>query len=106
MDVKEIKEAFQKIAGPSEFELIGTFDQLSLSQGSGPLIDYQAGGGKAVLRENHPVAALYNRSHCPGKVYFLLSALISVINKAEADYKDNHEREFHSRLIDYLLQTP
>ena len=107
MDVIKIKHAFQKVAGPQDTMILSRlFESLSaVDSGSGPLLDYKTGDGKATLRKDHPVAALYNRSKAEGKVYFLLSALVSVFNRGEAMYEDKHERDFHARLIHYLLQT-
>ncbi len=36
--------------------------------------------------------------------YFLMSAVFSVINRARLDIKDEHEREFHARLLAHLLK--
>lgn len=36
--------------------------------------------------------------------YFLVSAVFSIINRARADIRDEHERDFHARLLAHLLK--
>lgn len=108
MDVTEINKAFQQIAGAEDHVVLGPlFQNVRAIDGTqGALLEYQSGGLKPVFRRDHPVAAMYNKSQNPQKVVFLLSALVSVFNRAEATYEDKHEREFHARILDHLLQMP
>ena len=108
MDVTEINKAFQQIAGAEDHVILGPLFQnvRAVDAPQGPLLEYQAGGLKPVFRRDHPVAVMYDKSPNPHKVFFLLSALVSVFNRAEATYEDKHEREFHARILDHLLQMP
>ena len=103
----ELYTAFLKVAGPQEALVAPVFERLTAHPGGtsrAPLLEYQA-GGKAILHPDHPVYALYQRSRCAGKEYYLISALLSVVNRAERLYEDSHEREFHGRLLEYLLEA-
>ena len=39
----------------------------------------------------------------PALLYYLLSALFSVLNRARSEIKDFHERQFHQRVLGSLL---
>lgn len=62
--------------------------------------------GRVILDEKHPLIARLLKAESPEDeyFYFLVSAVFSVINRARADIKDEHEREFHARLLAHLLK--
>jgi hypothetical protein len=62
--------------------------------------------GRVTLNPAHPLVEhlLNSSTPRPEYLFFLVSAVFSVINRARADIQDHHEREFHARLLAYLLE--
>ncbi len=62
--------------------------------------------GRVMLNPAHSLVEhlLSNSTPRPEYLFFLVSAVFSVINRARADIQDHHEREFHARLLAYLLE--
>ncbi len=62
--------------------------------------------GRVTLNPAHSLVEhlLNNATPRPEYLFFLVSAVFSVINRARADIQDHHEREFHARLLAYLLE--
>lgn len=74
----------------------------------GTFFSCDPGGRQPVLNPEHKaIRRLLNRKGSNNtSIFFLMSAVYSVINRADPDIHDHHEREFHSRLLDSLLQEP
>ncbi|MEW6283660.1 MAG: hypothetical protein AB1758_33925, partial [Candidatus Eremiobacterota bacterium] len=62
--------------------------------------------GKVTLNPTHAIVAHLMKEERPNPeyLYFVLSALYSVINRARQDIHDQDEREFHRRLLATLLE--
>jgi hypothetical protein len=61
--------------------------------------------GRLTLNPAHPVVArlLATPELPPERLYFLLSGIYSVLNRARKDIEDLHERRFHARILAALL---
>lgn len=93
----KIRSLFMERAGPYEAVIGELKDRLSVTDQRGPLISYDRANMSASFQEGNPV---FQRlcQHRHAEVY-LLSSLISVVNRAEKSYSDEHERAFHDRLL-------
>ncbi len=65
-------------------------------------------GSQAYLNEQHPIIQRYlaSESYHNEDLYFILSAIYSIINRALREVEDKHERDFHRRILNRLLQNP
>ena len=97
----KIRSLFMELAGPYEAVIGELKDRLKLVNKKGPLISYDRASMSASFHQDNPVYQKLQR-HRLAEVY-LLSSLISVVNRAEKSYSDEHERAFHDRLMSYLL---
>lgn len=72
----------------------------------GTFFSCDPGGRKPVLNPDHKaIRRLLNRKGSRDtSIFFLMSAVYSVINRADPEIHDHHEREFHSRLLHSLLE--
>ena len=72
----------------------------------GTFFSCDPGGRQPVLNPDHKaIRRLLNRQGSRNtSIFFLMSAIYSVINRADPDIHDSHEREFHSRLLHSLLE--
>ncbi len=91
-----------ELAGPYEAVIGELKDRLNVVDKRGPLISYDRVSRSASFCSQNQV---YEKlaSHPQADVY-LLSSLISVVNRAEKAYSDEHERAFHHRLLSHLLE--
>lgn len=86
-----------------EFDLGPVFESLSHAAGAkkGRLLDL-AGGGQVVINSAHPMAAKLADGK-PGRAMVLASAIISLVNRAEKDLTDEHQRILHKHLLDSMV---
>ncbi|MBS2039110.1 hypothetical protein JST97_29275 [bacterium] len=84
---------------PEEFDLAPVFEGLSHAAGNkkGRLLDLVE-GGQVVINSNHPMANKLADGK-PGRAEVLASAIISLVNRAEKDLTDDHQRHLHRQLL-------
>lgn len=72
---------------------------------NGTLWSCDEGGRRPTLNREHPVVRdlLAGGPIPPERLYFLLSSLYSVLNRACVEIRDEHERGFHRRVLETLL---
>ena len=86
-----------------EFDLGPVFEGLSHAAGSkkGRLLDI-AEGGQVVINSAHPMAGKLADGKS-GRAMVLASAIISLVNRAEKDLTDEHQRILHKHLLDSMV---
>ena len=104
--IKRLQDEFLAISGPAPPKnLAEVFSTLSLGNtAKNALLECQAGGRQVILNPQHPLfqklARFSERSH----LYYLLSAIVSVVNRADTAYHDADERRFHAQMLNRLQQ--
>ena len=85
-----------------EFDLGPTFETLSHAAGAkkGRLLDLV--DNQVVVNSNHPMAAKLADGK-PGRAHVLASAIISLVNRAEKDLTDHHQRHLHRHLLESMV---
>lgn len=61
--------------------------------------------GRLFLQVKHPAVAhlLANPHRRRSDLLFIASSMMSILNREEADITDEHEREFHARILKFAL---
>lgn len=62
--------------------------------------------GRLVIHAGHPAVAhlLNNPQRRRSDLLFFASCAMSILNREEGDINDDHEREFHARLLRFALE--
>ena len=103
----QVRQLGMALAGnvAHEFDLGPTFEKLSQAAGSkkGRLLDLV--DNQVVINSNHPMAAKLADGK-PGRAQVLASAIISLVNRAEKDLTDHHQRHLHRHLLESMVSAP
>lgn len=86
-----------------EFDLGPVFEKLSHAAGpkKGHLLDL-VDSSSVVINSNHPMASKLADGK-PGRAQVLASAIISLVNRAEKDLTDHHQRHLHKYLLESMV---
>ncbi|MBX3166449.1 MAG: hypothetical protein KF760_03510 [Candidatus Eremiobacteraeota bacterium] len=92
-------------ANVAEFDLGPVFEKLSHAAGpkKGRLLDL-IDGSSVVINSNHPMASKLADGK-PGRAQVLASAIISLVNRAEKDLTDHHQRHLHRYLLESMVSS-
>ena len=62
--------------------------------------------GRLFLQVKHPAVAhlLNNPQRRRSDLLFIASSMMSILNREEEDITDEHEREFHARILRFALE--
>lgn len=106
IDLNKVRDLFIELAGPHEAIIGDVANNMVVVEKNGKLLDYASQNRSVRFNRLNPVYRLLEEHPrpIPAEVY-LLSSMLSVINRVETSYLDEHEREFHSRLVERLLQS-
>lgn len=87
----------------SEFDLGPVFEKLSHAPGpkKGQLLEL-VDSSSVVINSNHPMATKLADGK-PGRAQVLASAIISLVNRAEKDLTDHHQRHLHRELLKSMV---
>ena len=66
------------------------------------LMECQAGGRQLIINPNHAIVKKLNRVSETYRTVLLLSAVVSVVNRADTQFHDDDERRFHALLLERL----
>ena len=104
--IKQVKQLGESLSGHvnrGEFDLRLVFFQLSAAAGAkkGPLLDVDE-DGYVVINSAHPMAQKLADGQ-PGRARVLVSAIISLVNRAEKDLTDEHQRALHKKIMDDMV---
>jgi hypothetical protein len=101
--VRQLGATLASQVAPHEFDLAPVFASLSHVAGpkKGRLLDI-AEGGQVVINSNHPMANKLADGK-PGRAEVLASAIISLVNRAEKDLTDEHQRHLHRQLLQNMV---
>ena len=85
-----------------DYDLARVFEHTLVGAGKkGQLLDID-GQGRVVLNANHPLAAKLADGK-PGRAELLVSAIVSLVNRAESELTDRHQRLIHRHLLATLV---
>lgn len=100
--LKEVQAIGEALASRlPDYDLRPRFRNLTLAASKrGHLVDLDK-QGNVVLNTAHPLAAKLTDGK-PGRAHVLVCAIISLINRADKDLTDQHQRELHSLLLQQM----
>ena len=104
--ISQVRQLGVALAGNvdrNKFDLAPVFEGLSQAAGAkkGRLLDIAA-GGQVIINSNHPMAGKLADGK-EGRAMVLTSAIISLVNRAEKDLTDEHQRKLHKHLLDSMV---
>lgn len=104
--VRQLGIALAANVARHEFDLGPVFEKLSHAAGpkKGRLLDL-VDGSSVVINSNHPMASKLADGK-PGRAQVLASAIISLVNRAEKDLTDHHQRHLHKHLLESMVSSP
>lgn len=99
-EVRELGESLSAHLLP-DFDLRPMFRTMTLgTQKKGHLLDLDK-EGKVILNTAHPLATRLMDGK-PGRPYVLVAAVVSLVNRAEEALTDEHQRQLHHHLLQFL----
>lgn len=103
-EVRQLGESLSNHLLP-DFDLRPIFRTLTVASGSkkGHLLDLDR-DGKVVLNTAHPLASRLTDGK-PGRPYVLVAAIVSLINRADKELTDEHQRALHQHLLQLLIRV-
>jgi hypothetical protein len=88
-----------------DYDLRPIFRNMTLGTAKkGHLLDLTR-SGQVVLNTAHPLAAKLTDGK-PGRAEVLVTAIISLINRADKELTDHHQRELHQVLLQQMVSEP
>ncbi len=88
-----------------DYQLEPVFQSLTLGSASKKrLLDLDA-QGRVVINNTHPLAKKLADGK-PGRAQALVSAIICMVNRAEKDLTDEHQRQLHCLLLEDMVDAP
>ena len=94
-------------SGEAGEKLIRLSEGLEIDEANSDLpVSFHAEVGKILIHVNHPAVAhlLGHTQRRHTDLVFFLSSMMSLLNREEEVITDDHEREFHARLIRFALE--
>lgn len=87
-----------------DFDLAPVFQQARLAPAKkGRLLDFDE-QGRVVVNLNHGLATRLSDGR-PGRAELLVSAIISLVNRAETQLTDAHQRVIHQQLLARVTES-
>ncbi len=106
--VGALRREFQLLCEEDDFQLgDGYFDKIQLGSTSwGTFFSCDKHGQEPTLNPKHRVIRqlLESKDQSRTHLYYLLSAVYSIVNRAVEEIEDTHERDFHAKILETLLE--
>ncbi|MGE0487890.1 MAG: hypothetical protein AB7S38_01615 [Vulcanimicrobiota bacterium] len=105
--LEAMKREFQFLRQDHDFQLGDDFlDEVQLgATARNTFFSCKKHGAQPRLNPNHRVilALMNSKERSKTHLYYLLSAVYSIVNRAVEEIEDSHEREFHAKILETLL---
>ncbi|MBI3927450.1 MAG: hypothetical protein HY319_18070 [Armatimonadetes bacterium] len=105
--IEAVRQEFRRLRREVDFALPDqVLDQLRCgSTRRGTFFSCKKNCQEPTFNPHHHVLRKFLQSPSKSRadLYFLLSAVYSVLNRADPDIEDHHEREFHAKILEELL---
>lgn len=88
-----------------DYQLEPVFRNLTLGTANKKRLLDLDGQGRVVINSLHPLFKKLADGK-PGRAQALVSAIICMVNRAEKDLTDDHQRELHALLLEDMVDAP